>query len=189
MKFYNRFIAVCGAAALHVLLLMSIQACTSPLATMRRAALANPANGPGYTPPKRDDCDRGLLVLADRIDEWGLTFVFDNSPEPTHMGSYDPTTKRIVIAKKLSTCGMLETLAHELAHHIAPAEVWQMGNGMAQLYADGVSLLVVNELGGYNPADNYGRYWAAQKPIIDHLMALEVDIKQGAAYIVTGKKP
>lgn len=157
-------------------------ACAHPLSTLRVDTLRRNGLVAKYVPPP-DDTARCRAAVA-RLEHVALLLkipVTYTDVADFGIANYDLRT--IVIEQTLTSCGRLETLAHELAHLNQPRGLTAPE---AQVYADGVSYLVVRALGGYDPRDRYAAYLAYYKPSMRVFDVLRAEIESVTALLVRG---
>lgn len=135
-------------------------ACAHPLSSLRAGMEKQNAYASQYVPPTADTaaCRAGVAQLEAVAAKYEITVAYQNIPE--QLGYARGPEKIVAVHVGLTSCGRLETLAHELAHMAQPAGLTQNG---AQVFADSVSYLVVRELGGYDPKDRYLAYMGVLK--------------------------
>lgn len=155
--------------------------CAGPLERLRVDTQRVPWRTARYVPPVQDNCQRGVEHLRRRAADLGiaLTVLADDENEA---GLYDEAAATIALSSRLNSCGTLEVLAHELAHALQP---WHPPASVRQVYADGVSYLVVRTLGGYDPRARYARYLAIYKHDIGALEHYHADIEATAAWLIS----
>ena len=158
-------------------------ACAHPLSSLRADLEARNALIAGYEPPKTETpaCVTGVKRLEYTTS--ALMIELHYVPLPIGFGYADRDNRIITVSEELTACGRLETLAHEIGHFLQPGGL----SGIeGQVFADGVSYLVVRELGGYDPRPRYAAYLAAFKPSGRVLTLLQKEIEITAGKIVTG---
>jgi hypothetical protein len=166
------------------LVLVCSAACAAPLRTLYRETVATPWEASKYVPSERTDCEYGLTLLAGRAAEMGIQVFYVALPE-NMVGVFNRDEKAIAVREELTVCGRLEVLAHELGHALSPPVI--MGTPEGQVFADGVSYLVVRKLAGYDPVHTYAAYLAGLKVAAPTLLLYQQDIERAATWLVEGK--
>lgn len=167
-----------------VIMVLCVTSCAAPLRTLYRTTLDTPWETSTYVPSDRADCEYGLTLLSGRAAEMHLTIAY--VPMLQNMvGQFQRSEHAILIREELTVCGRLEVLAHELGHAVGPPPL--MASLEGQVFADGVSYLVVRRLAGYDPVQTYASYLAGLKIAAPTLLIYQKDIERAAAWLVEGR--
>lgn len=163
--------------SLIVAAIILASACAHPLSSLRSEMEQGNAFKASYARPtfSTPACDRGVAQLEAVAKAQKITVVYEAPPGV--IGMADRQHGVIYIESNVIACGRLEVLAHELAHLMQPPSLWGHLPD-AQVFADGVSYLVVRRLAGYDPRDRYAAYLASFKtsgPVLD-LYRHEIDV-------------
>lgn len=158
-------------------------ACASPLSSLRSDLEHRSALLAGYAPPETETpaCVAGVK----RLEATAVLLLIDVQyvDLPVGFGFANREARIITISRELTACGRLETLAHEIGHFLQPHG---LSGPEGQVFADGVSYLVVRQLGGYDPKGRYAAYLAAFKPSGRVLTLLQREIEITAGKVVSG---
>lgn len=145
-----------------IVLCIAMSACSHPLHSLADRIEQRPIGGK-YVLPQRTTsaCLDTLTKLQDAAMRMGVPILYE---EPPHAHAYGATNGRLIwIDPELvpDACGHVEVLAHELGHILQPPALTERER---QLFADGVSYLVVSRMCGYVPTARYVEALAVLKP-------------------------
>lgn len=168
--------------ALFVLLVLA-SACTHPLSKLRTEMESRNAYLSTYRPPATDTdvCRAGVKQLEKSAKNFKIDIVYMDMKG--WFGLADPESRMVLIEGNTTACGKLEILAHEIAHLIQPVG---LEGPEKQVFADGVSYLVVKELGDYEDIDRWATLMARYKPNGNVLTLLRREIEFAAKLMITG---
>jgi hypothetical protein len=173
----------CRDLLLLCVLASSCATTTTPLRGLYQETLDTPWQQAQYVATTREGCEPGLEVLAARAAALKLPITLAEMDRNT-VGRFYHEERRIEINALLGSCSRLEVLAHELGHALAPPQL--AGSQDGQVFADGVSYLAVQQLGGYSPRAVYATYLAGRKFSVPTLLIYERDIERAADWLVHG---
>lgn len=164
------------------LVVMTISCGCGHVSPFQQAAYHTHVDKAEYILPSHDTCQRGLQTLVGTATKLGIPVTFDYPLEADEFGRFWYEERRIELRPDLNSCGQLEILGHELSHAVEPKALHASMH--AELLADLVSLELTKRLGGYDPSERYGRFWAGRKYLVRDAEFLQPEVTTALTHIL-----